>query len=85
MGTTANQKKLFFNLRKVKSQIEALEDGDLRPDQVQFIAKKLGVQTYKPTPEEMKIWQSTGRAIWKEFDSKIDKTLLKLVLDAQAK
>ena len=43
MGTTANQKKLFFNLRKVKSQIEALEDGDLRPDQVQLIAKKLGV------------------------------------------
>ena len=43
MGTTANQKKLFFNLRKVKSQIEALEDGDLRPDQVQLIAHKLGV------------------------------------------
>ena len=43
MGTTANQKKLFFNLRKVKSQIEALEEGDLRPDQVEFIAKKLGV------------------------------------------
>jgi RNA polymerase sigma-32 factor len=43
MGTTANQKKLFFNLRKVKSQIEALEEGDLRPDQVKFIAKKLGV------------------------------------------
>jgi RNA polymerase sigma-32 factor len=43
MGTTANQKKLFFNLRKVKSQIEALEDGDLRPDQVKLIATKLGV------------------------------------------
>src|SRR5690606_31898150 len=43
MGTTANQKKLFFNLRKAKSQISALEDGDLRPDQVQQIAKKLGV------------------------------------------
>jgi RNA polymerase sigma-32 factor len=43
MGTTASQKKLFFNLRKVKSQIEALEDGDLRPDQVELIAKKLGV------------------------------------------
>ena len=43
MGTTANQKKLFFNLRKVKSQIEALEEGDLRPDQVKVIAKKLGV------------------------------------------
>ena len=35
MGTTANQKKLFFNLRKAKSKISALEEGDLRPDQVQ--------------------------------------------------
>jgi RNA polymerase sigma-32 factor len=43
MGTTANQKRLFFNLRKVKGQIQALEDGDLRPDQVQQIATKLGV------------------------------------------
>ena len=43
MGTTANQKKLFFNLRKAKSQISALEEGDLRPDQVKVIAKKLGV------------------------------------------
>ena len=43
MGTTANQKKLFFNLRKVKGQIQALEEGDLKPDQVQFIAKRLGV------------------------------------------
>ena len=43
IGTTANQKKLFFNLRKVKSQIEALEEGDLRPDQVKLIATKLGV------------------------------------------
>ena len=43
MGTTANQKKLFFNLRKAKSQISALEEGDLRPDQVKLIAKRLGV------------------------------------------
>ena len=43
MGTTANQKKLFFNLRKVKGQIQALEEGDLKPDQVKFIAKRLGV------------------------------------------
>jgi RNA polymerase sigma-32 factor len=43
MGTTASQKKLFFNLRKVKSQIQALEEGDLKPDQVKFIAKRLGV------------------------------------------
>ena len=43
MGTTANQKKLFFNLRKVKGQIQALEDGDLKPDQVKEIATRLGV------------------------------------------
>jgi RNA polymerase sigma-32 factor len=43
MGTTANQKKLFFNLRKAKSKISALEDGDLLPDQAQIIATRLGV------------------------------------------
>ena len=43
MGTTANQKKLFFNLRKAKSKISALNEGDLRPDQVKTIAKRLGV------------------------------------------
>src|SRR6188508_21552 len=43
MGTTAAQKKLFFNLRRVKGQIEALEEGDLKPDQVKHIATKLGV------------------------------------------
>ena len=43
MGTTANQKKLFFNLRKAKSKIDALQEGDMRPDQVKLIAKRLGV------------------------------------------
>ena len=43
MGTTANQKRLFFNLRKAKSQLQALGDGDLKPDQVDAIATKLGV------------------------------------------
>src|SRR4249919_3000179 len=43
LGTTANQKKLFFNLRKAKSKISALEEGDLRPDQVKIIARRLGV------------------------------------------
>ncbi|MGO8711092.1 MAG: RNA polymerase sigma factor RpoH [Rhizomicrobium sp.] len=43
MGTTAAQKKLFFNLRKVKGKINALEEGDLHPDQVADIAKKLAV------------------------------------------
>jgi RNA polymerase sigma-32 factor len=43
MGTTANQKKLFFNLRRAKSRISALDEGDMRPDQVKLIAKQLGV------------------------------------------
>ena len=43
MGTTAAQKKLFFNLRKIKGQLKALDEGDLRPDQVKLIATRLGV------------------------------------------
>ncbi len=43
MGTTANQKRLFFNLRKMKSKIQALDDGDLNPDQVKQIATRLNV------------------------------------------
>ncbi len=43
MGTTSGQKKLFFNLRKAKNRIGALEDGDLRPEHVQKIATDLGV------------------------------------------
>ncbi len=43
IATTANQKKLFFNLRKAKIKISALEEGDLRSDQVKVIARRLGV------------------------------------------
>ena len=43
MGTTAAQKKLFFNLRKMKSRLNAFEDGDLKPDDVETIATDLGV------------------------------------------
>jgi RNA polymerase sigma-32 factor len=43
MGTTANQKKMFFNLRKAKSKISVLDNGDMRPDQVKIIARRLGV------------------------------------------
>ena len=43
MGTTAAQKKLFFNLRRVKGQMQALEEGDLKPEQVKAIATKLSV------------------------------------------
>lgn len=43
IGTTAAQKKLFFNLRKIKGQIDAVDEGDLRAEQVEHIATKLGV------------------------------------------
>jgi RNA polymerase sigma-32 factor len=43
MGTTAAQKKLFFNLRRMKSKMEALGEGDMRPEQVEEIATKLAV------------------------------------------
>ncbi|BBC79561.1 RNA polymerase sigma 70 [Acetobacter orientalis] len=43
MGTTAAQKKLFFNLRRLKGQMQAIEDGDLQPEQVNKIATTLGV------------------------------------------
>ena len=43
MGTTAAQKKLFFNLRRAKSQLQAFEEGDLKPEHVKAIATKLGV------------------------------------------
>ena len=43
IGTTSSQKKLFFNLRKIKGRIQAIEEGDLKPEHVKFIAKKLGV------------------------------------------
>jgi RNA polymerase sigma-32 factor len=43
MGTTANQKKVFFNLRKAQSKISILDDGDMRLDQVKIIARRIGV------------------------------------------
>ncbi|MGH6946989.1 MAG: RNA polymerase sigma factor RpoH [Kiloniellales bacterium] len=43
MGTTASQKKLFFNLRKLKGQMQAIEDGDLQPEQVRKISEALSV------------------------------------------
>lgn len=43
----------------------------------------LGVQFYKPTDEEMKLWRDSGRKIWKQFEGKIDKELIQMVLDSQ--
>ncbi|MDR1827946.1 MAG: RNA polymerase sigma factor RpoH [Methylobacteriaceae bacterium] len=47
IGTTANQKKLFFNLRKLKGRISAIDDGDLQPEQVKQIAGQLGVPEHE--------------------------------------
>jgi RNA polymerase sigma-32 factor len=49
MGTTANQKKLFFHLREAKSKISVLDEGDMRPVQVKLIAKRLGVSEHHVT------------------------------------
>ena len=46
-------------------------------------ANKLGVKSYTPSADEMKLWRTSGRAIWKDFDSKVDKDLLKIVLSSQ--
>src|SRR5215213_3938524 len=43
MGTTANQKRLFFNLRRLKGRIQAIDEGDLKPEHVTEIATKLNV------------------------------------------
>ncbi|MFX7853842.1 RNA polymerase factor sigma-32, partial [Acinetobacter baumannii] len=43
MGTTSAQKKLFFNLRRMKARIDAFDDGDLKPEDVRKIATDLGV------------------------------------------
>ena len=49
MGTTAAQKKLFFNLRRLKGEMKAIEDGDLTPEHVTKIATKLGVKEEEVT------------------------------------
>src|SRR5688572_32537993 len=61
MGTTAAQKKLFFNLRKLKGQLQAVEEGDLTPAQVTKIATRLGV----PEEEVVKIGRASCRErVW---------------------
>lgn len=47
MGTTAAQKKLFFNLRRLKGQMEAYEEGDLTPEHVEKISERLGVAEHE--------------------------------------
>ena len=88
MGTTANQKKLFFNLRKAKSQISALEEGDLRPENVKAIAHKLGVSEQEVTEMNRRLGgdaslnsplRGDGEAEWQDWlvdDSASQETIL---------
>jgi len=88
MGTTANQKKLFFNLRKAKSQISALEEGDLRPENVKAIAHKLGVSEQEVIEMNRRLGgdaslnsplRSDGEAEWQDWlvdDSASQETIL---------
>ena len=56
IGTTANQKKLFFKLRKAQSKISAIEDKDLRPEQVELIAKRLAVTEQDVVDMNRRLW-----------------------------
>jgi RNA polymerase sigma-32 factor len=77
LGTTAAQKKLFFNLRRVKGQIEALEEGDLRPEQVTDIANRLGVpeeevvnmnrRLASPIPRSTRRWARSPTPKWQDW------------------
>jgi RNA polymerase sigma-32 factor len=56
IGTTANQKKLFFKLRKAQSKISAFDDKDLRPEQVKLIAKRLAVTEQDVVDMNRRLW-----------------------------
>jgi RNA polymerase sigma-32 factor len=56
IGTTANQKKLFFNLRRAQSKISAIEEKDLRPEQAKLIAKRLAVTEQDVVDMNRRLW-----------------------------
>ena len=57
IGTTAAQKKLFFNLRKIKGQLKAFEDGDLAPETVSEIARRLDVPEHEVVNMNRRRWR----------------------------
>ena len=77
LGTTANQKKLFFNLRKAKNKIHAIEEGDLTPEHTSEIANKLGVTESEVTSMNRRLsapdsslnapLRSEGEAEWQDW------------------
>lgn len=83
--------KLPANVQKaiMEASKEAEDHGNKLDEELsekaRATAAKLGVQTYTPNEQEMKQWRETGRAVWKEFDGKVDKDLLKMVIDSQSK
>ena len=83
--------KLPVNIQK--AVLEAATEAEVYGNQLdeamsekaRAYAASLGVQTYTPTDQEMQQWRSTGRSIWKDYEGKVDKDLLKMVLDSQSK
>lgn len=75
------QKAIVNSAKEAEAYSNKL-DGEM-VDTARAQAVKLGVKTYTPTPDEMKLWRTTGREIWKQFNSSVDKELLKQVVDAQ--
>src|SRR3546814_17031231 len=95
MGTTAAQKKLFFNLRRMKNNLEAYEDGDLRPEDVQKIAPDLGVSEHDVVSMNRRIamggdtslnvtMRAAGEGQWQDWLSAQGQLQDDRVADAQA-
>lgn len=77
------QKAVLEAATEAEAYGNQLDEG--MSEKARAYAASLGVQTYTPTEQEMQQWRSTGRSIWKDFDGKVDKDLLKMVLDSQSK
>lgn len=81
--------KLSADVQKaiLEAAKEAQDYGNKKDDELLEVSRqnaiKLGVKIYQPTEDEMKIWRESGRQIWPQFDKKVDKNLLQMVLDAQ--
>lgn len=77
----ATQEAIMYAAQE--AQLYNNEIDRLDRERARAYAASLGVKTYKPTDAEMEVWRSTGREIWSKFDAKVDKQLLKMILDAQ--
>jgi len=83
--------KLPANIQKAILEAATEAEGygnqldEAMSEKARAYAESLGVQSYTPTEQEMQQWRLTGRSIWKDYEGKVDKDLLKMVLDSQSK